>query len=439
MKAIRIWSCLVLLFMLIGCVVNERDFRDGSYTGGWKDGVPQGYGCYVSDEGSVMYEGNWEEGLYHGYGLYRHLDTCYYGFFQMGRFDGEGTMCHTDGHKYCGRWKAGKKSGYGEWEDGKGNVWKGVWQADTLRRGALSKFSGTYHGAFDHRLSPHGEGWWQATDGGYYAGSWVSGERNGFGFSMEPDEVVKCGIWKNNRFLGERMLHTSQRVYGIDISKYQHLVKRKEYAIDWDKLRIIHLGHIGKKEVQGKVDYPVSFVYIKATEGLTVTNPYYLRDVRAARAHGYPVGAYHFMSSRPANRQAVYFLKKAALKKGDLPPMLDVEFSDRQIQDMGGIQVVFRNMLAWLRVVEHHCGTLPVLYLSQSFVNKYMPEAPEVLKTYPVWIARYGEYKPYVHLQYWQLSPDGSVRGVHGEVDIDVFNGTMEQFEDYVRTHAVSK
>ena len=72
-----------------------------------------------------------------------------------------------------------------------------------------------------------------------------------------------------------------------------------------------------------------------------------------------------------------------------------------------------------------------------SVVNKYMASAPEALKAYPVWIARYGEYKPYVHLQYWQLSPDGRVKGIHGDVDINVYNGLPEHFEDYVKDAVV--
>jgi len=40
-----------------------------------------------------------------------------------------------------------------------------------------------------------------------------------------------------------------------------------------------------------------------------------------------------------------------------------------------------------------------------------------------VWIARYGEYKPDVNLVYWQLCQDGKVAGIHGPVDINVYNG----------------
>ena len=124
------------------------------------------------------------------------------------------------------------------------------------------------------------------------------------------------------------MLYHSERIYGIDISKYQHVHKRRVYGIDWRNLRITRLGHTADRNALGAVDYPVSFVYIKSTEGLTVFNPYYTQDVRAARRYGFPVGAYHFFSTRPAMSQADYFLKKSRLRKGDLPPMLDVELSE---------------------------------------------------------------------------------------------------------------
>ena len=72
-----------------------------------------------------------------------------------------------------------------------------------------------------------------------------------------------------------------------------------------------------------------------------------------------------------------------------------------------------------------------MLYISQSFVNKYLPLAPDIRENYQVWIARYGEYKPDVQLVYWQLCPDGRVKGIHGEVDINVFNGYKDEFEKF--------
>ncbi len=117
--------------------------------------------------------------------------------------------------------------------------------------------------------------------------------------------------------------------------------------------------------------------------------------------------------------------------------MLDLEPEDRQIAAMGGQEKMFAEVLTWLRTVRKHCGTLPVLYVSQLFVNKYLQQAPEELHEYPVWIARYGAFRPYVKLKYWQLAPNGRVAGIRGYVDINLFSGTHEQFEVYRRAAAV--
>ena len=71
------------------------------------------------------------------------------------------------------------------------------------------------------------------------------------------------------------MNYTSERIYGIDISRYQHGKGRKKYAIFWNRLRISHLGSKSKKQISGVVDYPVSFCFITSTEGVSVRNKYY--------------------------------------------------------------------------------------------------------------------------------------------------------------------
>ena len=67
------------------------------------------------------------------------------------------------------------------------------------------------------------------------------------------------------------------------------------------------------------------------------------------------MGAYHFFTTRPASGQAAYFLRRAAVRKGDLPPMLDMELSDSKIEAMGGIDVLFSEMLVWLKIVGERC------------------------------------------------------------------------------------
>lgn len=317
---------------------------------------------------------------------------------------GFGLLVFPDGTTYCGRWSG-----------------------DTLAYGTYKGNGETYIGNFDRNLKRQGRGTLDSGTGHIYNGEWKDGKRNGHGFSINPNTPIRCGEWKNDRFKGERMVYTADRVYGIDISRHQHEKGRKRYKINWSAVRITGLG--SGRRIIGQANYPVSFVYIKATEGRSIRNKYYAADLRAARAQGIKVGSYHFFSpTSPAAVQANYFLKNTHIAKGDLPPVLDLEPTEKQIQQMGGEQSMFRRVVQWINIVEARCGKRPILYVGQQFVNKHLVNAPASLRKHPVWIARYGEYKPYVRLVHWQLTPYGRVNGIHGEVDINVFNGNKEQF-----------
>lgn len=258
------------------------------------------------------------------------------------------------------------------------------------------------------------------------------GVPSGFGIDITPGQRMRVGEWRDGKYLGERITYTADRIYGIDISRYQHEQGRKRFSIDWSNLAITSLGKISKKRIEGNVDYPISFIYIKSTEGTNIRNRYFAADYAASRKHGYKTGAYHFFSTKSGGgAQAKFFLKVAKYQKGDFPPVLDVEPSHAQIVKMGGVAKMFHEIRVWLHQVEMAWHVKPVLYISQSFVNRYLPSAPDLMKSYNVWIARYGEYKPDVNLVYWQLSPDGRVRGIKTEVDINVFNGFQKEFEEY--------
>ena len=73
----------------------------------------------------------------------------------------------------------------------------------------------------------------------------------------------------------------------------------------------------------------------------------------------------------------------------------------------------------------------------KTFVNHYLPLAPDLKRDYNVWIARYGEYKPDVHLVFWQLCPDGRVSGIRPKVDINVFNGYRSEFDDFCKNQCI--
>lgn len=302
----------------------------------------------------------------------------------------------------------------------------------------LAMNDSTYQGETNRQWIPEGHGILKDIEGRTYDGMWHEGKRNGFGILLDADGMVRIGEWKDNIYQGERPIYTTQHIYGIDISRYQHDIGKKQYSIDWSKIRISHLGSKSNKRITGTVDYPVSFCYIKSTEGTTITNKYFVNDYNNARNHGIRCGAYHFFSTRTSGtQQANYFIKNTLFRPGDLPPVLDVEPSAALIKEMGGTEVLLNRIRVWMKAVENHLGVKPILYVSQNFINKYLADADDIKEEYQVWIARYGEYKPDVKLAIWQLSPDGHVNGIHGEVDINIFNGYRDRFDEFLERSCI--
>ncbi len=420
-----------ILLMLMACGSRTISWMNGTYQGEVADGQPDGYGMWTGQNQS-SYSGFWKAGKWNGNGVYVWKNYTYRGGFKDGKYAGYGELSIGDSVVYSGQWSAGRRQGRGYIVDARHRKIEGIWNADTLVSGVRTDSTGVYEGQLSQTGEAQGHGCFTSTDGTYYEGQWDDDQRSVFGFSVSPTKHIRAGEWRSDRFLGERVVYRTDRIYGIDISKYQHVIGRRRYGIDWSKLRIVSLGTISKKRVDGTVDFPVSFIYIKSTEGCTLRNPFYSNDYVQARKRGLRVGSYHFFSHRSsAAEQARFFLKYSRFTKGDFPPVLDVEPTTKQIEQMGGVVNMFSRIQTWLNIVESHTGCRPILYVGQQFVNKYLPSAPYIKNHYMVWIARYGEYKPDVKLIYWQLCPDGRVSGIKGEVDINVFNGYATQFNDF--------
>ena len=338
--------------------------------------------------------------------------------------------------------KKGHKNDNGVFRKVANRLVSGRYNADTLTYGIRLDSAGVYIGEMNRKAEACGKGIYIGHEPSYYEGFWQNDMRENFGYSIAPNKQLRAGEWTKDRYQGERVNYTSNRIYGIDVSRHQHEFgtgrRKKVRQIDWSRIRITGLGKISKKKISGVVDYPISFVYIKCTEGTTVYNKYYASDYHAIRANGMAAGSYHFFSTTSkASKQAAYFIKKSRFNKGDMPPVLDIEPTYAQIKKMGGINELWSRVRVWLHIVEKHTGRKPILYISQTFVNKYLNHAPDIKRNYKVWIARYGEYKPDVHMSYWQLAPDGAVRGIHGEVDINVFNGYGSEFQEFKKTECL--
>ena len=202
-------------------------------------------------------------------------------------------------------------------------------------------------------------------------------------------------------------------VHGIDVSKYQG-------AIDWEAAR------------KGGV----AFAYIKATEGGDRLDDAFLANWQGARKAGVPRGAYHFWYfCRPAAEQVAWFKSHVPVDRAALPPVIDMEWNPdsptctlRPPKDE-----VLREMRVALDELERHYGKRPVIYVSVDF---HRDRLVDELSDYPFWVrsvagpptAKYARRK----WIFWQHTETGSVPGVAGKVDRNVFAGSPAEWKTWV-------
>lgn len=190
-------------------------------------------------------------------------------------------------------------------------------------------------------------------------------------------------------------------IRGIDVSDYQS-------KVDW----------------QAVAREGILFSFVKATEGGTFVAQTFARNWAAMKAAGIQRGAYHFF--RPASSvqaQIDLFLKTVKLEAGDLPAVLDIETTG----GLGAGELCDRAAI-WLAAVEKATQMRPIIYTYPGFWDKL---GTTRFADYPLWIAHYtSAEQPWIpgwkSWTFWQYSDTGSVSGVSGNVDVNIFESVRE-------------
>lgn len=201
--------------------------------------------------------------------------------------------------------------------------------------------------------------------------------------------------------------------YGIDISHHN------AGDIVWDSLYVLtdKRGKTIRDHHLAKDIRPVSFVFIKATEGVSMVDKDFKRNWQDAGRSGLRRGAYHFFrSSKDGEAQARLFIKTVGdLRFKDLPPVLDIETIHRG----GSMKKLNEEALKWLETIEGHYGKKPIVYTGSSFARDWLSK--RITDNYPVWIAHYEKDRPdFDGWIFWQFTDKAVVKGVPGPVDLSV-------------------
>ena len=197
-------------------------------------------------------------------------------------------------------------------------------------------------------------------------------------------------------------------VYGIDISHHQG-------KIDWEKL-----------ERENPKENPIRFVYMKACEGKDHKDTQFDTNWKMAKEHGFTRGAYHYFSPYSTGlEQAAMFIKTVKIEKGDLAPVIDVEEKPKDRA------LFMQELKIFIAELEQHYGIKPIIYSGKKYKERYLNN--KHFDRFPTWIAHYYVDTLEVNQRwtFWQCSDRGRLPGISRNVDINIFNGTANNLENF--------
>lgn len=189
-------------------------------------------------------------------------------------------------------------------------------------------------------------------------------------------------------------------------------------------------AHNGAIDFEAVARQGYRFVLIKASEGGSFKDARYPENMQRAREAGLKVGAYHFFRfDAPGRLQALNFLHSLRGQQLDLPVVVDVEqHTNPKNRSAEQIGQTLSMLIGGLELEGHDV----MIYSNKDgyadFINRRFA-------SYPLWICSFSNPPRRLPWVLWQYTHRGKVEGVEGSVDIDIFNGSVEQWEEWCATH----
>lgn len=220
---------------------------------------------------------------------------------------------------------------------------------------------------------------------------------------FKPDEAIESK--EEKRFSDVRNYQVlskyEDKVVGFDVSQYQG-------KITWNDIHVV------------ENTFPLQFVFIRATAGKDKKDTAFDFNWKEAHRNNFVCSAYHYY--RPNENsvtQADNFIATVHLKKGDLPPVLDIESMPKD-QSIDSLKVGLKR---WLEKVDAHYKVKPIIYTNEKFYTTFLKGD---FDDYTFWIANYNFFVEDIQDDwlFWQFTEKASISGIEGNVDLNIYNGS---------------
>jgi hypothetical protein len=178
-------------------------------------------------------------------------------------------------------------------------------------------------------------------------------------------------------------------ILGVDYSHWQSLVSAEKLKSKGVKFAIVKAGEI----------------YLKAFNKPAMIDDMHDRNITELKRFGILCGDYYyFHPSAGASKQARHYAEIYLKNPPDLPPVIDIEDTDKMKPVEVGSQLI-----AFIKEIKTHIGRQPIIYSRNGFLvnNCGNPDWPAGTL---FWIARYantiGDLSPKIkpHVVIWQFT-----------------------------------
>jgi lysozyme len=207
---------------------------------------------------------------------------------------------------------------------------------------------------------------------------------------------------------------TGPTVAGIDVSYYQN-------EIAWKR---VHRAGI-------------RFAFIRTSDGIDKPDERFAKNWSLAKRAGIMRGPYqYFRPDQDAATQADALINAIGKDPGELPPVIDIETDGGK----SPAELTAR-IQTWLARVRDKLGVEPIVYTGPEFWRDRAKNAD--FSAHPLWIAHYTRGcptvpAPWTKWTFWQYADNGRVPGIEGDVDLDLFAGTMQDLEDFAKNRRLT-
>lgn len=222
-----------------------------------------------------------------------------------------------------------------------------------------------------------------------------------FYFSFKTNKVYKEDKVAKARIF-QILSNNKHKVVGFDVSQFQ--------------------GEINWSEIDSVEGFKLDYVFIRATAGSDKLDSRFEENWSNARKHKFIRGAYHYYRPNENSlEQAKNFINNVKLRKGDFPPVLDIE----KLPESQSVDSLKVGLKRWLIAVENHYKVKPIIYSGEKYYEDFLKEEFE---GYTFWIANYNFWVEGIKddWQFWQFTEKARINGVSENVDINIYNGSLK-------------